>query len=51
MLTIICIAVAMMLLAIIGVFSLMAKDNRRRGQSGSPHTASTVKQGRSSGLD
>jgi hypothetical protein len=51
MLTIACIAVAMVLLAIVGVFALMAKDNQRRGQSGSPRTASTVKHGRASGLD
>ena len=51
MLIIVCIAVAMLLLAIVGVFALLAKDNKRRGQSGSSHTASTVKQGRASGLD
>ncbi|MGD0446563.1 MAG: hypothetical protein ABSA39_21720 [Edaphobacter sp.] len=49
MLTLVCIAIAMMLLAIGGVFALMAKDNKRRGQSGrSPNTA---KQGRASGPD
>jgi hypothetical protein len=41
----------MMLLAIGGVGALMAKDNKRRGQSGSPHAESTAKQGRAPGLD
>jgi hypothetical protein len=51
MLTLVCIAIAMMLLAIGGVFVLMAKYNKRRGQSGLSNAASRVKQGRASGLD
>jgi flagellar basal body-associated protein FliL len=51
MLTIICIAIVLALLAIVGVFAMMAKDSNRRGQSGSARAASTVKQGRASGLD
>ncbi len=51
MLIILCIAIAMVLLAIGGVFALLAKDNQRRGQSGGPHTASAAKQGRASELD
>jgi hypothetical protein len=51
MLTIGFIAIVLALLAIIGVFALMAKDNIRRGQSGSRGTASSAKQGRAPGLD
>jgi hypothetical protein len=51
MLTIGFIAIDLALLAIIGVFALMAKDNNRRGQSGSRGTASNAKQGRATGPD
>jgi hypothetical protein len=51
MLTIGFIAIVIALLVMVGVFALMAKDNRRRGQSGSPGTASDAKQGRAAGLD
>lgn len=43
---IIFLAIALPLLALGGVFALLAKDNVRRGQSGSPGTASVAKQGR-----
>jgi hypothetical protein len=43
---IIFLAMALPLLALGGVFALLAKDNMRRGQSGSPGTASVAKQGR-----
>jgi hypothetical protein len=39
-------AIAVPILVIGGVFALLAKDNTRRGQSGSPGTASIAKQGR-----
>jgi hypothetical protein len=39
-------AIAVPLLAIGSVFAVLAKDNTRRGQSGSPGTASHAKQGR-----
>jgi hypothetical protein len=51
MLTIGFIAVVFALLALVGVFALMAKDQNRRGQSGSQDTAGSGKQGRASGLD
>jgi hypothetical protein len=56
MLTIGFIAVLFALLALVGVFALMAKDQKRRGQSGSQDTAGSGtagsgKQGRASGLD
>jgi hypothetical protein len=51
MLTIGFITIVFALLAIVGVFALMAKDNKRRGQSGSRGTASDAKQGRATGLD
>jgi hypothetical protein len=51
MLTIGFIVFVLALLAIIGVFALMAKENYRRGQSGSRGTGSEAKQGRSPGLD
>jgi hypothetical protein len=50
MLTIGYVAIVIALLVIVGVFALMAKDNRR-GQSGSPGTASDAKQGRATGPD
>jgi len=34
------------LLAVGGVFAMLANSNQRRGQSGSPGTASHAKQGR-----
>ncbi len=51
MLTIGFITIAFVLLAIGGVFALMAKDHKRTGQSGSPGTSSDAKQGRAPGLD
>jgi hypothetical protein len=45
------ITITFVLLAIVGVFALMAKDNDRRGQSGSRGMDSNVKQGRAPGLD
>ena len=43
---IIFLAIALPLVAISGFFALLAKDNSRRGKSGSPGTASIAKQGR-----
>jgi hypothetical protein len=52
MLTIIILCVVAALLTIGFVFALMAKDNKRRGQSGSPNTQTDgAKQGRAAGLD
>jgi hypothetical protein len=51
MLTIGFIAVVFALLALVGVFALMAKDQNRQGQSGSQNVAGSAKQGRASGLD
>jgi hypothetical protein len=51
MLTIGFIAVVFALLALVGVFALMAKDQNRRGQSGSRGAESSAKQGRASGLE
>ena len=43
---IIFLAMVLPLLAIGGIFAMLSKDNVRRGQSGSPGTASIAKQGR-----
>jgi hypothetical protein len=52
MLTIIFLCVLAALLALGFVFALMAKDNNRRGQSGSPNPQTDgAKQGRAVGLD
>jgi hypothetical protein len=51
MLTIGFIAIAFVLLSIVGVFALMAKDDQRRGQSGSKGSASDARQGRATGND
>jgi hypothetical protein len=51
MLTVAFVAIIFVLLALVGVFALMAKDQKRRGQSGSPSTAGSGKQGRAPGLD
>jgi hypothetical protein len=52
MLTIIFLCVLAALLALGFVFALMAKDNKRRGQSGSPNPETGgAKQGRAVGLD
>jgi len=51
MLTIGFIAIVFVLIAIVGVFALMAKDNKRRGQSGSADAAGNAKHGRATGLD
>jgi hypothetical protein len=45
------ITIVFVLLAIVGVFALIAKDNERRGQSGSRRAASNTKQGRAPGLE
>jgi hypothetical protein len=51
MLTIGVITIVFVLLAIVGVFALIAKDNEQREQSGSRRTASKTKQGREPRLD
>src|SRR5260370_39182441 len=51
MLTIGFIAIVLVLIAIVGVFALMAKDNKRRGQSGSADAAGHEKQGTAKGCD
>jgi hypothetical protein len=51
MLTIVFISIMVALLALVGVFALLAKDKRRQGQSGSPDVAGNAKQERASGLD
>jgi hypothetical protein len=45
------ITIVFLLLAIVGVFALIANDNVRRGQSGSRRTASNTKEERAPGLD
>jgi hypothetical protein len=50
MLTVGFLAIIFALLSLVGVFALMAKDQNRKGQSGSPN-AGGAKQGRASGLD
>jgi flagellar basal body-associated protein FliL len=49
MLTVAFIAIVLALLALVGVFALMAKDQNRRGQSGSQNAAGSAKQGRAAG--
>src|SRR6266550_4557114 len=49
MLTVAFIAIILALFALLGVFALMAKDQNRRGQSGSQNAAGSAKQGRASG--
>ena len=44
-------AIIVVLLALVGVFALMAKDQNRKNQSGSPNAAGSAKEGRASGLD
>jgi hypothetical protein len=51
MLTIGFIAVIFVLLAIVGVFALMAKDKNRSGQSGSRDSGGDAKHSRAAGLD
>ncbi|WP_433964744.1 hypothetical protein [Tunturiibacter gelidiferens] len=51
MLTIIFLAVIVALLALGGVFAFMAKDQKRKGQSGVAGTSAEATQGRASGLD
>jgi len=48
---IIFLAMAVPLLAVGGVFALLANSNQRRGQSGSPLTAGSAKQGRAADMD
>ncbi|HEX3373624.1 MAG TPA: hypothetical protein VHS13_05405 [Edaphobacter sp.] len=48
---IIFLAMAVPLLAVAGMFALMANSSQRRGQSGSPGTASFAKQGRAADPD
>jgi hypothetical protein len=49
MLTVALIAIVFVLLALVGVFAMMAKDQNRRGQSGSQNIAGSGKQGRATG--
>jgi hypothetical protein len=49
MLTVAFIAIVFALLALVGVFALMAKDQNRRGQSGSQSAAGSGRQGRVTG--
>jgi hypothetical protein len=51
MLTIGFIAIIFALLALVGVFALIAKDDKRRRQSGSGGTRGDAKEGRATGLD
>jgi hypothetical protein len=51
MLTVGFVAIIVVLLALVGVFALMAKDQNRRGQSGSTNAGGSAKLGRASGLD
>ena len=51
MLTVGFVAIIFVLLVLVGVFALMAKEQNRRGQSGSPHAVGSAKQGRGPGLD
>jgi hypothetical protein len=51
MTVIIFLVIVVALLSVGGVFALMAKDNKRRGQSGLLGSASDAKHGRASGLD
>jgi hypothetical protein len=51
MLTVGFIAIVFVLLALVGVFALMAKDQNRQRQSGSTNTSGSAKQGRAPGLD
>jgi flagellar basal body-associated protein FliL len=48
---IIFLAMAIPLLAVAGVFAVMANSSQRRGKSGSPGTASFAKQGRAADPD
>jgi hypothetical protein len=45
------ITIVFVLLAIVGVFALIAKDNERLGQNGSRRTASNTKEERAPGLE
>jgi hypothetical protein len=49
MLTIGFIAIVFALLALVGVFALIAKEQRRQGQSGSQSAAGSGKEGRVTG--
>jgi hypothetical protein len=49
MLTVGFIAMVFMLLALVGVFALIAKEQRRQGQSGSQSAAGGGKEGRATG--
>lgn len=52
MLTLILVTVMVALLCVAGIFALMAKDNKRKGQSGSTGLgAKTASEGRAPGLD
>jgi len=51
MLTVGFVAIIIVFLVLIGVFALMAKDQNRKGQSGSQDAAGNAKQGRAPGLD
>jgi len=51
MLTIVFLAIIFALLAVGGVFAFMAKDQKRKGQNGSPGASSEGTHGRAPGLD
>ncbi len=51
MLTIIFVAVMVALLVVGGVFAMMAKNNKRRGQSGTPSGERGGSRGRAPGVD
>ena len=51
MLTVGFVTIIFTLLALVAVFALMAKDQKRRGQSGTRNAAGSAKEGRAPGLD
>jgi hypothetical protein len=51
MLTIAFVAMIVALVVVVGVIALMVKDQRRKGQSGTPRAAGQTPQGRASGLN
>jgi hypothetical protein len=51
MLTIAFVAMIVALLVVVGIFALMAKDQKRKGQRGAVGAGSHATQGRAPGLD
>jgi hypothetical protein len=51
MLTVGLVTIIFVFLVLVAVFALMAKDQNRKSQSGSPNVAGSAKQGRAPGLD